>query len=72
MATLHSVAALPELLPDVPPALQVLPDHLHGDTLLEANLVLALAGVGLHCDVLLLCEWAGRGGKKARLFEVGV
>jgi hypothetical protein len=31
-----------------------------------------LAGVGLHCDVLLLCEWAGRGGKKARLFEVGV
>lgn len=43
------------LLPDVPPALQILPDHLHGDSLLKANLVLALAGVRLHGDVLLLC-----------------
>lgn len=40
-------------LPDVPPALQVLPDHLHSDALLKANLILALAGVGLHSDVLL-------------------
>ena len=45
------------LLPDVPPALQILPDHLHGDSLLKANLVLALAGVRLHGDVLLLCGW---------------
>lgn len=47
------------LLPDVPPAFQVLPNHLHGDALLEANLVLALASVGLHGDILLFCEWVG-------------
>lgn len=45
------------LLPDVPPALQILPDHLHSDSLLKANLILALAGVRLHSDVLFLCGW---------------
>lgn len=48
------------LLPDVPPALQILSDHLHGDALLKANLVLALAGVRLHSDVLLLCGWQAK------------
>lgn len=51
------LAPLLGLLPDVPPALQILPDHLHGDALLKANLVLALAGVRLHSDILLLCGW---------------
>lgn len=47
------------LLPDVPPAFQVLSNHLHSDTLLKADLVFALAGVGLHGDILLFCEWVG-------------
>lgn len=51
------LAPLLGLLPDVPPALQILPDHLHSDALLEANLVLALAGIRLHSDILLLCGW---------------
>lgn len=59
MATLQYPPLL-GLLPDVPPALQILPDHLHSDALLKANLVLALAGVRLHSDVLLLCGWRAK------------
>lgn len=64
------LALLLGLLPDVPPALQILPDHLHGDALLKANLVLALAGIRLHSDILLLCGW--QANKKVQLFEVGM
>lgn len=56
-ATLHELCCPgARLLPDVPPAFQVPSNHLHGDTLLEADLVFALAGVGLHSDILLFCE----------------
>lgn len=65
-----SLLPLRGLLPDVPPALQILPDHLHSDALLKANLVLALAGIRLHGDVLLFCGCGP--SKKAQLFEVRV
>lgn len=40
--------------PNVPPALQVLLDDLHGDPFLKADFILPLAGVRLYCHIFLL------------------
>lgn len=43
-------------LPDKPPAFQVLLNNLHNDSLLKGDFILPLAGVRLHCHVLLFCQ----------------
>lgn len=43
-------------LPDKPPAFQVLLNHLHNDSFLKRDFILPLAGVRLHCHVLLFCQ----------------
>lgn len=52
----HAVMFLCVNSPDVPPALQVLLDDLHGDPFLKANFIFPLTGVRLYCHIFLLCR----------------